>query len=107
MPFYGHINPSQELLNGIQTSVASANMADGNVATAATASTKNRMPDAHQKILNQGSFYLVQKAVRRNAELEAWEAQLNSEIQTWQERAREQETTADALRSQLQQASIG
>ncbi|KAL2529915.1 la-related protein 6B [Forsythia ovata] len=57
MPFYGYINPSQELLNGIQTPVASADMVDGNVATAATTSTKNGMPDAHQKILNQVEFY--------------------------------------------------
>ncbi|KAL2520532.1 putative protein-like [Forsythia ovata] len=37
------------------------------------------------------------KAVKRNAELEAREAQLNSEVQ----RAREQETMAAALQSQL------
>ncbi|KAL2475877.1 SBP (S-ribonuclease binding protein) family protein [Abeliophyllum distichum] len=44
----------------------------------------------------------VQKAVRHNAKLEAREVQLNSEVQTWQERAREHETTTVALRSQLQ-----
>ncbi|KAL2458676.1 SBP (S-ribonuclease binding protein) family protein [Abeliophyllum distichum] len=49
----------------------------------------------------------VQKAVKRNNEQEAQEAQLNSEVQTCQERAREQETTVTVLRSQLLRARIG
>ncbi|CAI9762925.1 unnamed protein product [Fraxinus pennsylvanica] len=57
MPFYGYLNPSQELLNGIQTPAVSAEMADGNTAASATVSTKNGMPDSHQKILSQVEFY--------------------------------------------------
>ncbi|CAI9777072.1 unnamed protein product [Fraxinus pennsylvanica] len=56
MPFYGYLHPSKELVNGIQTPAASAEMADVNTA-GATVSIKNGMPDAQQKILSQVEFY--------------------------------------------------
>lgn len=46
----------------------------------------------------------LEKAVRRNAELEALAAQLSAEGQAWQTRARAQEAAAAALQAQLQQA---
>lgn len=46
----------------------------------------------------------VDKATRRNAELEARAAQLAAEAQAWQARARAQELTAATLQAQLQQA---
>lgn len=46
----------------------------------------------------------VQKATRRNAELEARAAQLSVEAQVWQAKARAQEATAVSLQAQLQQA---
>ncbi|XP_052520063.1 uncharacterized protein LOC128071137 [Budorcas taxicolor] len=49
----------------------------------------------------------VEKAVRRNAELEARAAQLSAEAQVWQARARAQEATAATLQAQLQQAMMG
>ncbi|CAM8888269.1 unnamed protein product [Rhodiola kirilowii] len=47
-----------------------------------------------------------QKAVRRNAELEARAVQLSMEAQVWQAKARAQESAAESLQSQLQQALI-
>ncbi|CAA3033548.1 G-type lectin S-receptor-like serine threonine-kinase At4g27290 isoform X1 [Olea europaea subsp. europaea] len=47
----------------------------------------------------------VQKAVRRKAELEARAAQLNSEVQKWQAKAREQEATTTALRAMISAGS--
>ncbi|PPS04189.1 hypothetical protein GOBAR_AA16472 [Gossypium barbadense] len=49
----------------------------------------------------------VEKATRRNAELEACSAQLSVEVQVWQAKARAQEATATSLQAQLQQAMIG
>lgn len=49
----------------------------------------------------------VEKAARRNAELEARAAQLMLEAQAWQSRARAQEAAAAALQAQLQHAIIG
>ncbi|KAF3448202.1 hypothetical protein FNV43_RR08915 [Rhamnella rubrinervis] len=46
----------------------------------------------------------VDKASRRNAELEARAAQLSIEAQVWQAKARAQEATAASLQAQLQQA---
>lgn len=46
----------------------------------------------------------VEKAARRNAELEARAAQLSVEAQVWQAKARTQEAMAASLQSQLQQA---
>ncbi|KAI4327216.1 hypothetical protein L6164_019704 [Bauhinia variegata] len=46
----------------------------------------------------------VEKATRRNAELEARAAQLNVEAQVWQAKAKAQEATAVSLQAQLQQA---
>ncbi|KAK9927800.1 hypothetical protein M0R45_024966 [Rubus argutus] len=46
----------------------------------------------------------VQKATRRNAELEARAAQLSVESQIWQTKARAQEATAASLQVQVQQA---
>ncbi|KAF7828507.1 putative BOI-related E3 ubiquitin-protein ligase 2 [Senna tora] len=46
----------------------------------------------------------VQKAARRNAELEARAAQLSVEAQVWQAKAKAQEATAASLQAQLQQA---
>ncbi|KAH7514328.1 hypothetical protein FEM48_Zijuj11G0077200 [Ziziphus jujuba var. spinosa] len=46
----------------------------------------------------------VEKASRRNAELEARAAQLSIEAQVWQAKARAQEATASSLQAQLQQA---
>lgn len=48
----------------------------------------------------------VEKAARRNAELEARAAQLSAEAQVWQARARAQEATAVTLQAQLQQAIL-
>lgn len=48
----------------------------------------------------------VEKAARRNAELEARATQLMLEAQAWQSRARAQEAAAAALQEQLQQAII-
>ncbi|XP_059299206.1 BOI-related E3 ubiquitin-protein ligase 1-like [Lycium ferocissimum] len=48
----------------------------------------------------------VEKAVRRNAELEARAGQLNAEAQAWQQKARTEEYTAATLQAQLQQAMI-
>lgn len=48
----------------------------------------------------------VEKAKRRNAELEARAAQLTMEVQVWQAKARAQETAAVSLQAQLQQAII-
>ncbi|KAA8522111.1 hypothetical protein F0562_012575 [Nyssa sinensis] len=45
----------------------------------------------------------VEKAARRNAELEARAAQLTAEAQVWQAKARAQEATAATLQAQLQQ----
>ncbi|KAA8525948.1 hypothetical protein F0562_007952 [Nyssa sinensis] len=46
----------------------------------------------------------VEKAARRNAELEARAAQLSAEAQIWQAKARAQEAAAATLQVQLQQA---
>lgn len=46
----------------------------------------------------------VQKATRRNAELEARAVQLSVEAQVWQAKAKAQEATAASLQAQLQQA---
>lgn len=46
----------------------------------------------------------VEKATRRNAELEARATQLNVEAQVWQAKARAQEATAASLQAQLQHA---
>ncbi|KAM7254313.1 hypothetical protein ACFE04_031995 [Oxalis oulophora] len=46
----------------------------------------------------------IEKATRRNAELEARAAQLNVEAQVWQAKARSQEASAALLQAQLQQA---
>ncbi|XP_057978564.1 BOI-related E3 ubiquitin-protein ligase 1 [Malania oleifera] len=46
----------------------------------------------------------VEKAARRNAELETRAAQLSVEAQVWQAKARAQEATAASLQAQLQQA---
>lgn len=48
----------------------------------------------------------VEKAARRNAELEARAAQLSVEAQVWQAKARSQETMAASLQAQLQQAMM-
>ncbi|XP_038726285.1 BOI-related E3 ubiquitin-protein ligase 1-like [Tripterygium wilfordii] len=48
----------------------------------------------------------VEKAARRNAELEARATQLSVEAQVWQAKARAQEATAASLQAQLQQAII-
>lgn len=45
----------------------------------------------------------VEKATRRNAELQARAAQLSVEAQVWQAKARAQEITAASLQAQLQQ----
>ncbi|GMJ12448.1 hypothetical protein like AT1G32740 [Hibiscus trionum] len=49
----------------------------------------------------------VEKATRRNAELEARAAQLSVEAQAWQAKARAQDATAASLQAQLQQAMVG
>jgi len=49
----------------------------------------------------------VEKANRRNAELEARAAQLGVETQLWQAKAKAQEATAASLQAQLQQAMMG
>ncbi|KAK8650275.1 hypothetical protein V6N13_139920 [Hibiscus sabdariffa] len=49
----------------------------------------------------------VERATRRNAELEARAAQLSVEAQVWQAKARAHEATAASLQAQLQQAMIG
>ncbi|CAL5436635.1 unnamed protein product [Camellia sinensis] len=49
----------------------------------------------------------VEKAARRNAELEVRAAQLRAEAQAWQAKARAQEATAASLQAQLQQAIMG
>ncbi|KAI4315176.1 hypothetical protein L6164_028017 [Bauhinia variegata] len=46
----------------------------------------------------------VEKATRRNAQLEARAAQLSVEAQVWQAKAKAQEATAASLQAQLQQA---
>ncbi|KAJ6706043.1 BOI-RELATED E3 UBIQUITIN-PROTEIN LIGASE 1-LIKE [Salix purpurea] len=46
----------------------------------------------------------VEKATRRNAELEARATQLSIEAQVWQAKVRSQEVTAASLQAQLQQA---
>lgn len=46
----------------------------------------------------------VEKAARRNSELEARAAQLSVEAQVWQAKARAQEATAASLQVQLQKA---
>ncbi|KAG9452491.1 hypothetical protein H6P81_005395 [Aristolochia fimbriata] len=48
----------------------------------------------------------VEKAVRRNAELEERVAQLKAEAHVWQAKARAQEAAAASLQTQLQQAMI-
>ncbi|XP_055821152.1 BOI-related E3 ubiquitin-protein ligase 1-like [Solanum dulcamara] len=48
----------------------------------------------------------MEKAARRNAELEARAAQLSAEAQAWQARARGQEVTAATLQVQLQHAMM-
>ncbi|KAK1565311.1 hypothetical protein Q3G72_023813 [Acer saccharum] len=48
----------------------------------------------------------VEKATRRNAELEARAAQLSVEAHVWQAKARAQEATAASLQAQLQQAIL-
>ncbi|KAK4338161.1 hypothetical protein RND71_042648 [Anisodus tanguticus] len=48
----------------------------------------------------------MEKAARRNAELEARAAQLSAEAQAWQARSRAQEVTAATLQAQLQHAMI-
>nr|GEU95310.1 BOI-related E3 ubiquitin-protein ligase 1-like [Tanacetum cinerariifolium] len=47
------------------------------------------------------------KAIRRNAELEAKASQLSAEAEIWQSKARAQEAVAAALQAQLQQAMGG
>lgn len=47
------------------------------------------------------------KAIRRNAELEARASQLSAEAEIWQSKARAQEAIAAALQAQLQQAMGG
>ncbi|GMQ04529.1 hypothetical protein CsSME_00049914 [Camellia sinensis var. sinensis] len=49
----------------------------------------------------------VEKAARRNAELEVRAAQLRAEAQAWQAKARAQEATAASLQAQLQEAIMG
>ncbi|KAL6979817.1 RING-type E3 ubiquitin transferase [Sarracenia purpurea var. burkii] len=49
----------------------------------------------------------VEKAARRNVELEARAAQLSAEAQVWQARARVQEAAAASLQEQLQQVIRG
>lgn len=49
----------------------------------------------------------VEKARRRNAELEARVAQLSVEAQVWQAKAKAQEATAGSLQAQLQRAMMG
>lgn len=49
---------------------------------------------------------VAEKAVRRNAELEARASQLSAEAQVWQAKARAQEAVAAALQAQLQQAIV-
>lgn len=46
----------------------------------------------------------VEKAKRRNVELEARAVQLGAEVQVWQAKAKAQEVTAASLQAQLQQA---
>ena len=46
----------------------------------------------------------VEKATRRNAELEARAAQLSAEAQVWQAKAKAQEAAAASLQAQLQHA---
>ena len=46
----------------------------------------------------------MEKATRRNADLEARAAELTVEAQVWQAKARAQEATAASLHAQLQQA---
>lgn len=48
----------------------------------------------------------VEKAARRNAELEAQWAQLSSEAQLWRAQAQAQEAHAAALQAQIQQANV-
>lgn len=48
----------------------------------------------------------AEKAVRRNAELEARASQLSAEAEIWQAKARSQEAVAAALQAQLQQAIV-
>lgn len=48
----------------------------------------------------------MEKAVRRNAELEERAAHLKAEAQVWQTRARAQEAAAMSLQAQLQQAMM-
>ncbi|KAI9089338.1 hypothetical protein K1719_029617 [Acacia pycnantha] len=48
----------------------------------------------------------MEKATRRNAELEARAAQLSVEAQVWQAKAKAQEATAASLQAQLQQAMM-
>ena len=48
----------------------------------------------------------VEKATRRNAELEARAAQLAAEAQVWQAKARAQEAAAASLQAQLQQTMM-
>ena len=48
----------------------------------------------------------VEKAARRNAELEARAAQLSVEAQVWQAKARTQEAQAATLQAQLQKAMM-
>ncbi|XP_054776102.1 E3 ubiquitin-protein ligase BOI isoform X2 [Prosopis cineraria] len=48
----------------------------------------------------------MEKATRRNAELEARAAQLTVEAQVWQAKAKAQEATAASLQAQLQQAML-
>ncbi|XP_009792528.1 BOI-related E3 ubiquitin-protein ligase 1-like isoform X1 [Nicotiana sylvestris] len=48
----------------------------------------------------------VEKATRRNAELEARAVQLTAEARAWQAKAREQEVTAATLQAQLQQVAM-
>ncbi|KAL2901591.1 putative BOI-related E3 ubiquitin-protein ligase 2 [Bienertia sinuspersici] len=49
----------------------------------------------------------MEKAARKNAELEARAAQLNAEAQAWQAKARAQEAQAAALQAQIHQAMVG
>lgn len=49
----------------------------------------------------------VEKAARRNAELEARAAQLSAEAQAWQAKARAQEAQAASLQAQIHQAISG
>lgn len=48
----------------------------------------------------------VEKAVRKNAELQARAAHFSAEAQVWQARARAQEATAASLQAQLQNAIL-